>query len=101
VGFYVDLGPDAVVSGVEMLVETPGTNLDILVADEPGTTVEDWDEVEQARDASGRTLLSFDEPVTTRYLLVLVVAPVPEDAGEGGYRTGINELKILGPETEN
>ena len=101
VGLYVNLGPDAEVAGVEVGIDNPGTNIDILVADQPGESIDDWETVAEKRDASGRTLIPLAEPVTTRYLLVWVVAELPEDEGEGGYRTGINELKILGPESEN
>jgi serine/threonine-protein kinase len=99
VGFYVNLGPDAEVAAVELGIDNPGTNIDILVADQPGESIDDWETVAEKRDASGRTQIPLSEPITARYLLVWVVADLPED--EGGYRAGINELRVLGPESES
>ena len=99
VGFYVSLDPDAEVAAVELGVDNPGTNIDILVADQPGESIDGWDTVAEERNASGKTLIALPEPVRTRYLLVWIVADLPSD--EGGYRAGINELRILGPESEN
>ena len=98
VGFHVDLGAGAMVSGVELDVATEGTNLQVLVADRPGTTIEQWDLAGEAADASGRTPIDFDEPIETRYLLVWIVPPLPEDGGD--FRAGLNELTVLGQESD-
>ena len=98
VGFHVDLGGNPEASAVELDVATEGTNVQILVADEPGESIEDWEPVGEASDASGRTTIDLSEPVTTRYLLVWIVPPLPADGG--GYRAGVNELRVLGQGSE-
>ena len=98
VGFYLDLGAQAEVSGVDLDVASEDTNLEILVADEPGTVLEDWEAVAEESGASGKTSIAFDEPVTTQFLLVFITGPLPQDGG--GYRAAVNEVTVRGSAAE-
>ena len=99
VGFYVDLPGEETVSAVDLDIATPGINLEIYVADEPGETVDEWEQVGQARDASGEQRIVFDEPAEAHYLLVWVTAPLPSDGD--GYRAGIGEMTVWGTAGES
>ena len=101
VGFYLDLGGSAEVVAVDLGIELDGTNVDIgVVEGDPGTEIEDWDVVGSAENASGKTTVTLDEPVTTQFVLVLIRGPLPEDHDSGGYRAVVNEVTVRGTAEE-
>lgn len=92
VGLLLDLGSPKEIT--EVAVRTPGgtTDLELRVADEAGSDLEDFEPVGEARNVDRRALLRPDE-VTARYLLVWLTALPPY---EGRFRGDISEVVVTG-----
>ena len=98
VGFYIDLAEAGEVTSVELDAVTTGVNLELRVAEEPGGDKDDWEAVASVEDAGDKISLELDEPVTTKFLLVWISAPLPE---AGGHKAEFSEVRVLGPAGES
>lgn len=94
VGLLVDLGKPVEVSQVELtLIEGP-TSLDILAANEGAsapTSTDGLDEVASIDGAGTNIEPEFDEPVTTRYLVIWLTS-LPSTSG--GFAGQIAEIVV-------
>ena len=90
VGLLLDLGKSQAVGGVTLTTTTPGATVEIRTADQPGTAVDDF-----AAAADG-TLeassdLTFDKPVTARYVLVWITGLVRTP---DGFSADLSEVTV-------
>lgn len=89
-GIVYDLGGDQALAAVTVTTTTPGATMEVRVGGEPGADIAGWT-VAASGTVDGATELAFDEPVTTRYLLVWVTSLVPAD---GGFSADIAEVSL-------
>jgi eukaryotic-like serine/threonine-protein kinase len=94
VGFWVDLGEVHAIELVAVRVVTPGVTYELRVADAPAPTADGWTTVGRVDGAEGLSETRFDEPVTTRYLLVWVTGELPPRAG--GYAAELAQIALWG-----
>jgi hypothetical protein len=94
VGLLLDLGEPTEVSRVTVEPAGGATDLEVRVADRAGTTVEDFELLDQVSSADGPAVLRPDEPVTARYVLVWLTG-VPA-VGDSSYRGAISEVALRG-----
>ncbi|MBB3086249.1 hypothetical protein [Geodermatophilus sabuli] len=80
VGIVYDLGSEQALAGVALTTTTPGATVEVRVGEEPDAGLEGFDVVASG-ELDETTDLAFDEPVTTRYVLVWVTGLVPSDDG--------------------
>nr|WP_275588448.1 murein biosynthesis integral membrane protein MurJ [Microlunatus panaciterrae] len=100
-GLVLDLGEAAKVSSVKLLLSGNGTDLEIRVPQSdpattmnaPMTSADDWRTVSGQKDVGKSTTLSFDQPVTTRFVLIYLTS-LPKEGD--GYRGGIYEVEVFG-----
>ncbi len=90
VGIVYDLGADQALAAVTVTSNTPGATMEVRVGGGPGTDIAAWT-VAASGTVEGATELAFDEPVTTRYLLVWVTGLTE---GEGGFSADIAEVEL-------
>ncbi len=94
VGLLLDLGSDTEVGEVRVTVLGGPHELQLLAAPEGGsepTTTDGLTTVAAPGAASGEIVLSGDETVVTRYLVVWLTALPPAD---GGYRGAVAEVVV-------
>ncbi|MGH8892060.1 MAG: hypothetical protein ACRDWY_01935, partial [Actinomycetes bacterium] len=94
VGLILDLGRPRDVSRVAVAVQGGATDLEVRVAGDEGSTLDDYQPFDEpANNADGRTVLRSDEPVRARFVLLwLTSLPLHED----GYRGEIAEVTVSG-----
>jgi hypothetical protein len=80
VGVVYDLGSEQALAGVSLTTNTPGATVEVRVGEQPDDGLDGFDVVVSG-ELEETTDLTFDEPVTTRYLLVWVTGLVPSDDG--------------------
>jgi eukaryotic-like serine/threonine-protein kinase len=80
VGIVYDLGSEQALAGVSLTTNTPGATVEVRVGEQPDDGLEGFDVVASG-ELEETTDLAFDEPVTTRYVLVWVTGLVPSDDG--------------------
>ncbi|MGY1637089.1 hypothetical protein ACI78V_10590 [Geodermatophilus sp. SYSU D00742] len=80
VGVVYDLGSEQALAGVSLTTTTPGASVEVRVGEQPDDDLEAFDVVASG-ELDETTDLSFDEPVTTRYVLVWITGLVPSDDG--------------------
>jgi pyruvate/2-oxoglutarate dehydrogenase complex dihydrolipoamide acyltransferase (E2) component len=78
-------------AGATVATTLPGSTVEIRAASGPEGELEDWPllaegELEESTD------FSFEEPATTRYVLVWVTALVE---GDGGFEANLAEVELL------
>ncbi|SFL61995.1 protein kinase family protein [Geodermatophilus ruber] len=88
VGVVYDLGSERAVAGVQLTTTTPGASVEVRTGDRPDGALDSFDLVASG-ELTGTTELSFDDPVTTRYLLVWLTSLVPAD---GGFSATVAEV---------
>ncbi|MFD3719381.1 protein kinase family protein [Streptomyces sp. NPDC058674] len=97
-GIIVDLGSAQDVTGVNLDLYAAGQTLEVRAAPAEASapdSVRDFGQVISKLDTAGRKFeTTLPLAVHTRYVLIHITE-LPSD-GEGGYRGGINEVKILG-----
>jgi hypothetical protein len=78
------------VAGVTLTSTVPGATVEIYTGD---TEAAELDGFDRAVDGTieGETGLTFDEPVTARYVLVWITGLVPS---EGGFAADIAEVTV-------
>lgn len=94
VGLLLDLGSSQSVQSVELVLGDGSTDLELRVAEEPGTGPEDYRVVAQKADSSGQTQLRPEEPVRARYVLLWFTSLPAVDASN--YRGTVAEVVIRG-----
>ncbi|MGY1630655.1 protein kinase family protein [Geodermatophilus sp. SYSU D01186] len=80
VGVVYDLGSEQALAGVALTTNTPGATVEVRAGERPDDGLDGFDVVASG-ELEETTDLAFDEPVTTRYLLVWVTGLVPSDDG--------------------
>ncbi|TFV62104.1 hypothetical protein E4P41_08230 [Geodermatophilus sp. DF01-2] len=80
VGVVYDLGSEQALAGVDLASTTPGATVEIRVGDQPDGDLDSY-EVVASGELGASTDLAFDEPVTTRYVLVWLTGLVPSGNG--------------------
>lgn len=93
VGLLLDLGSVRDVSRVTVRVQSGGTDLEVRVADELGSALDDYRPVETARNVDRRTEVRPDEPVRARYVLIWLTSLPSLD---GGYRGEVLDVTVDG-----
>ncbi|MFL6095888.1 MAG: hypothetical protein ACJ71Y_10610 [Blastococcus sp.] len=90
VGLLLDLGASKSLSGVTIASIAPGATVEIRTADKPAETLDGF---LPAADATldKSTDLTFDKPVTARFVLVWVTGLVPSD---NGFSADIAEVAV-------
>ncbi|MGY1672749.1 hypothetical protein [Geodermatophilus sp. SYSU D00710] len=83
VGLVLDLGSAQPVGGVTLTTPTAGITVEVRTGEAPDGDLESFP-VAAAGTVDGTAELSFDEPVTTRYVLVWVTGLVPAEDGFAG-----------------
>lgn len=100
-GIIVDLGKVQNVSGIDIDLNVPGQLVEVRAAAPEASSADSLSDFTQPITKLERTekkLQSTSEtPVRTRYVLVHITE-LPSD-GAGGYRGGINDIKVLGSES--
>lgn len=99
VGLVLDLDRVQPVRAVQVTMPAPGTGLEIRTAPATATTApsssaDDYTVQEQIASAEPDSVVSFDEPVRTRFVLVWLTKLLPEPTG--GFRGAVSEVKVLG-----
>ncbi|MFT3860052.1 murein biosynthesis integral membrane protein MurJ [Micropruina sp.] len=100
VGLVLDLGKVKTVSQVSVALIGEGTALELRVPSDPDVTSApmrsqaDWKTVASIPKATGTAVLKFDEPVSTRYLLVYLTSLPPESGNY--YQGGIGTIEVRG-----
>ncbi|MEV7613121.1 protein kinase family protein [Streptomyces sp. NPDC089799] len=97
-GIIVDLGSVKNVTGVEVDFHGSGHKVEVLAANadtgtQPRSAAGFRQEIRKLGKADGTLETSLDTPVKTRYLLVHITELPPSG---GGFRGGINNIKVLG-----
>jgi putative peptidoglycan lipid II flippase len=90
VGVIYDLGSDQALAAVTITTDTPGATMEVRVGGAPGGDLAQWT-VAASDTITGATELAFDEPVTTRYLLVWVTSLAE---GPDGFSADIAEVTL-------
>ncbi|MGY1653454.1 hypothetical protein [Geodermatophilus sp. SYSU D01119] len=83
VGIVYDLGSAQAVGGVTLTTTTPGIAVEVRTGDAPDGELDSF-AVAAAGTVDGTAELAFEEPVTTRYVLVWVTGLVPAEDGFAG-----------------
>ncbi|WP_405424154.1 protein kinase family protein [Streptomyces erythrochromogenes] len=96
-GIIVDLGEAKDVSGLEVDMYVAGQTVEVLAAPadaaNPGTVGAFSQRITKLERADKKLQATLETPVRTRYVLIHVTELPPSG---GGYRGGINEIKVLG-----
>ncbi|MGW6983260.1 protein kinase family protein [Streptomyces sp. NPDC054932] len=97
-GIVVDLGSVQNVTGLDVDFYVAGQKVQVLAATEQASDPKSLSAFSQQLTklevAQKKLEATLESPVRTRYVLIHIT-DLPSD-GEGGYRGGINEIKILG-----
>jgi Protein kinase domain len=97
-GLVLDLGQSAEVSRAVVDLGGSGTNLQLRAAppqaSTPPSQAGQFRTVARASTASGRTVLTPQQPVSTRFVLVWLTRLPPESGGT--YRGFVNEITVEG-----
>ncbi|MDQ3538876.1 MAG: protein kinase [Actinomycetota bacterium] len=94
VGFVLDLGQPRAVSGVRVRAGSSDLSYEVRVAAEPFTVPFDGTKLGSVSGAGARSLVAAEQPVEARYILVLIIGPLPPQTG--GYRAELSEVAVLG-----
>ena len=89
VGVLYDLGSEQSLAGASLTTTLPGSSVELRVGGGPADDLDGF-RVVASDELTARTDLAFDEPVTTRYLLVWITSLVPAD---GGFSADIAEVE--------
>ena len=90
VGLILDLGGAQSVSGVELVSTSPGATVEIRVAEESGSEIDDFTPVADAT-LEETTQFDFAEPAIAAFVLVWITGLVESD---GGFAASIAEVEV-------
>ncbi|MFE2166288.1 protein kinase family protein [Streptomyces sp. NPDC059447] len=100
-GIIVDLGSVKNVSGIDVNMYVAGQTAEVRAAAPDATApaaIRDFtQQITKLARTDQRLQATLEAPIHTRYLLIHI-SELPSD-GTGGYRGGINEIKVLGPDS--
>ncbi len=88
VGVLYDLGTEQALSGITLSTDTPGATVEVRTGDSADGDLDSYP-VAAAAELTGTDDLTFDAPVTTRYVLVWVTGLVP---GDDGFSADVSEV---------
>jgi hypothetical protein len=94
VGLLLDLGRERSVSRVTVNMDGVGANMELRAAQTRGSTADDYRQVAQSFDESGKAELRPQSAVQARYLLVWLTS-LPSTGGSD-YRGTIDEIVVRG-----
>ncbi|PWK72271.1 hypothetical protein BCL76_103503 [Streptomyces sp. CG 926] len=96
-GIIVDLGEVRYVSGLDIDMYVPGQTVEILAAAPesaaPGSVSAFAQRITELKRTDKKIETTLDTPIRARYVLIHITE-LPSSGG--GYRGGINEIKVLG-----
>jgi hypothetical protein len=90
VGVVYDLGSEQELAGATVATTRPGSSVQIHAATGPDGSLDDWPLLAGGRLEESSDF-TFEEPATTRYVLVWVTELVEED---GGFRADLAEVTL-------
>jgi hypothetical protein len=90
VGLLLDLGQAQDLGAVTLVSTTPGATVEIRTGDTDGGALDDFD-VAAGGEIKDTTDLTFDKPVTARYVLVWVTGLAPS---ANGFSADIAEVTV-------
>lgn len=94
VGLLLDLGESRDVSQVSIRVQSGGTDLEVRVADQLGSALDDYRLLDRpVLNVDSHAVVRPDQPVPARYVLIWLTSLPPTD---GGYRGEVEDVKITG-----
>jgi putative peptidoglycan lipid II flippase len=93
VGIVVDLGAPTAVSEVRLFGMNAGQDVQLRVADQQPTALDQTTVAAEVADAGTEAALTPAEPVTTRYLVVWLTGELPADGGR--FRGALGEVQVL------
>ncbi|MFI8341411.1 protein kinase family protein [Streptomyces sp. NPDC085639] len=100
-GIIVDIGSVKNVTGLDVDFHVAGQKVQVLAAPEAASHPDSLSDFSQqlTKQAVAQKQLgtTFEAPVRTRYVLIYITE-LPSD-GEGGYRGGIDEIKVRGTDS--
>ena len=88
VGVLYDLGSEQNLAGATLTTTTPGATVEVRSAGGPGGELDSYPVI-AGQELGETTELTFEGPVTTRYVLVWVTNLVPVD---GGFSADLAEV---------
>jgi hypothetical protein len=91
VGVLYDLGEEQSLGAAVLSSTVPGAQVEIRTGDDPDGDLDSFDVVASGTVEDGSEF-EFDEPVTTRFVLLWITALVP---GGGGFSADIAEVELL------
>ncbi|MER6445791.1 serine/threonine protein kinase [Streptomyces venezuelae] len=98
-GIVIDLGKVQNVSALDIDLHAAGQEVEIRAAQasasHPDSLSDFGQQISKPERAGKKLQVALENPVLTRYVLVHLTE-LPAD-GEGGYRGGISEIKVIGP----
>jgi eukaryotic-like serine/threonine-protein kinase len=90
VGVVYDLGEERELAGITIATTMPGATVEVHAADGTEGSLDDWPKVAEG-ELDESTELSFDEPATTRYVLVWITGLVE---GDDGFEADLAEVTL-------
>ncbi|HEX2073904.1 MAG TPA: protein kinase family protein [Geodermatophilus sp.] len=90
VGVLYDLGTEQALAGVTLTTTTPGATMEVRVGDGADGDLDSY-RVVASGEIEDATELDFEEPVTTRYVLVWITSLVD---GDGGFTADVAEVEL-------
>ncbi|MGW7437253.1 protein kinase family protein [Streptomyces sp. NPDC054849] len=97
-GIVVDLGSVQNVTGLDVDLYVAGQKIQVLAApqeaSDPDSLSDFSQQLTKLEVAQKKLETTLETPVRTRYVLIHIT-DLPSD-GEGGYRGGVNEIKVIG-----
>jgi hypothetical protein len=91
VGVVYDLGGPQALTGVTLATTLPGSAVEVRVGDSPDGDLDSFRVVSSTDALTSGTPLTFDQPVTARYVLVWVTSLVE---GPQGYTADLSEVSF-------
>jgi hypothetical protein len=92
-GIVVDLGTAVQLTSVTLATPSQGINYELRIADEI-VDPDEWRNVATVTNSGDEAQSVFPEPVTTRYLLIWITAPLVQF--DGGWTAAFSGLTVEG-----
>ncbi|RBY80878.1 hypothetical protein DQ238_07495 [Geodermatophilus sp. TF02-6] len=92
VGVRYDLGGDQRLAGVTVTTTTPGIAVEVRTGNDPGVSLDGY-AVDASGTVDGTAELTFDQPVTARYVLVWITSLAPADGGFAGDLAEVTPIR--------
>jgi serine/threonine-protein kinase len=92
-GIVVDMGEPVQVTAITLTTPSNGINYDIRTADEV-LEPDEWETVATVENSGPQAISTFEDPVTTRYVLIWIKAPLVQY--DRGWSAAFSDLSIEG-----